>query len=211
MLALNFFFRSRCWFADILTLGMRPHRACFAGCLTQCAWLMKKSPAFSSALLGCQSCGLHTSRSRAEKCPQLLHFLRLVHFLTLNIHVQIFFFSFLISWKPIRSLLACCHSSYLLNVFLGTAGPGPGRYGLPPTIGFVGHDYTKPTSPAYSFHGRMTDTSKFFTLSAFKLTQRQNTNAWGFWYTLTVVKYAIQSKLLTTRGRHFNSSSLFFI
>lgn len=45
------------------------------------------------------------------------------------------------------------------------AGPGPGRYGLPPTIGFVGHDYTKPTSPAYSFHSRMADTSKFFSLS----------------------------------------------
>ncbi|XP_067370534.1 outer dense fiber protein 3-like protein 2b [Channa argus] len=36
-------------------------------------------------------------------------------------------------------------------------GPGPGRYGLPPTIGFIGHDFTKPTSPAYSFHGRMSD------------------------------------------------------
>uniref|UniRef100_A0A8C6T2S0 Outer dense fiber of sperm tails 3-like 2b n=1 Tax=Neogobius melanostomus TaxID=47308 RepID=A0A8C6T2S0_9GOBI len=34
-------------------------------------------------------------------------------------------------------------------------GPGPGRYGLPPTIGFIGHDFTKPSSPAYSFHGRM--------------------------------------------------------
>ncbi|XP_008335040.1 outer dense fiber protein 3-like protein 2b [Cynoglossus semilaevis] len=36
-------------------------------------------------------------------------------------------------------------------------GPGPGRYGLPPTIGFNGHDFTKPTSPAYSFHGKMSD------------------------------------------------------
>ncbi|XP_041861259.1 outer dense fiber protein 3-like protein 2b [Melanotaenia boesemani] len=36
-------------------------------------------------------------------------------------------------------------------------GPGPGRYRLPPTIGFVGHDFTKPTSPAYSFHGRMSN------------------------------------------------------
>ncbi|XP_029938597.1 outer dense fiber protein 3-like protein 2b [Salarias fasciatus] len=36
-------------------------------------------------------------------------------------------------------------------------GPGPGRYGLPPTIGFIGHDFTKPTSPAYTFHGRMSD------------------------------------------------------
>nr|XP_020462731.1 outer dense fiber protein 3-like protein 2 isoform X1 [Monopterus albus] len=36
-------------------------------------------------------------------------------------------------------------------------GPGPGRYGLPPTIGFIGHDFTKPANPAYSFHGRMCD------------------------------------------------------
>ncbi|XP_041956478.1 outer dense fiber protein 3-like protein 2a [Alosa sapidissima] len=34
-------------------------------------------------------------------------------------------------------------------------GPGPGRYALPPTIGYIGHDYTKPSSPAYSFHSRM--------------------------------------------------------
>ncbi|XP_068127346.1 protein CIMAP1D isoform X2 [Hyperolius riggenbachi] len=33
-------------------------------------------------------------------------------------------------------------------------GPGPARYNLPPTVGFVGHDYTKHSSPAYSFHGR---------------------------------------------------------
>ncbi|XP_023699330.2 outer dense fiber protein 3-like protein 2b isoform X1 [Paramormyrops kingsleyae] len=38
-----------------------------------------------------------------------------------------------------------------------SAGPGPGRYALPPTIGFLGHDFTKSTSPAYSFHGRMFD------------------------------------------------------
>ncbi|KAF4097730.1 outer dense fiber protein 3-like protein 2b isoform X1 [Onychostoma macrolepis] len=36
-------------------------------------------------------------------------------------------------------------------------GPGPGRYILPPAIGFVGHDFTKSTSPAYSFHGRMSN------------------------------------------------------
>nr|AAH92779.1 Zgc:110183 [Danio rerio]AAI64831.1 Zgc:110183 protein [Danio rerio] len=34
-------------------------------------------------------------------------------------------------------------------------GPGPGRYALPPTIGYINHDYTKPSSPAYSFHSRM--------------------------------------------------------
>ncbi|XP_061681454.1 outer dense fiber protein 3-like protein 2b isoform X1 [Syngnathoides biaculeatus] len=37
------------------------------------------------------------------------------------------------------------------------SGPGPGRYGLPPTIGFIGHDFTKQTSPAYSFLGRMSN------------------------------------------------------
>ncbi|XP_063058111.1 outer dense fiber protein 3-like protein 2b [Engraulis encrasicolus] len=36
-------------------------------------------------------------------------------------------------------------------------GPGPARYALPPTIGFMRHDVTKPTSPAFTFHGRMSD------------------------------------------------------
>ncbi len=40
-------------------------------------------------------------------------------------------------------------------------GPGPGRYVLPPAIGFVGHDFTKSTSPAYSFHSRMSNNSTF--------------------------------------------------
>uniref|UniRef100_A0AAZ3QY30 Outer dense fiber of sperm tails 3-like 2a n=2 Tax=Oncorhynchus tshawytscha TaxID=74940 RepID=A0AAZ3QY30_ONCTS len=34
-------------------------------------------------------------------------------------------------------------------------GPGPGRYALPPTIGYINHDLTKPSSPAYTFHRRM--------------------------------------------------------
>ncbi|XP_028251969.1 outer dense fiber protein 3-like protein 2a [Parambassis ranga] len=34
-------------------------------------------------------------------------------------------------------------------------GPGPGRYNLPPTVGYINHDFTKPSSPAYSFHSRM--------------------------------------------------------
>ncbi|XP_026554254.1 outer dense fiber protein 3-like protein 2 [Pseudonaja textilis] len=34
-------------------------------------------------------------------------------------------------------------------------GPGPGYYSLPPTIGFVNHDYTRFTSPAYSFRQRL--------------------------------------------------------
>ncbi|XP_043909835.1 outer dense fiber protein 3-like protein 2 [Protopterus annectens] len=33
-------------------------------------------------------------------------------------------------------------------------GPGPGRYSLPPTVGYIKHDYTKYTSPAYTFHTR---------------------------------------------------------
>ncbi|XP_034381308.1 outer dense fiber protein 3-like protein 2 [Cyclopterus lumpus] len=33
-------------------------------------------------------------------------------------------------------------------------GPGPGRYALPPTIGYINHDFTKSSSPAYSFHSR---------------------------------------------------------
>lgn len=34
-------------------------------------------------------------------------------------------------------------------------GPGPGRYALPPTVGYINHDVTKPSSPAYSLHSRM--------------------------------------------------------
>ncbi|KAL2090293.1 hypothetical protein ACEWY4_014981 [Coilia grayii] len=37
------------------------------------------------------------------------------------------------------------------------SGPGPARYALPPTIGFLRHDFTKPASPAFTFHGRMSD------------------------------------------------------
>ncbi|KAG7225898.1 hypothetical protein INR49_014326, partial [Caranx melampygus] len=33
--------------------------------------------------------------------------------------------------------------------------PGPARYALPPTVGYINHDYTKPNSPAYSFHNRV--------------------------------------------------------
>ncbi|XP_026008710.1 outer dense fiber protein 3-like protein 2a [Astatotilapia calliptera] len=34
-------------------------------------------------------------------------------------------------------------------------GPGPGRYSLPPTVGYINHDFTKPRSAAYTFHSRM--------------------------------------------------------
>ncbi|XP_012694967.1 outer dense fiber protein 3-like protein 2b [Clupea harengus] len=36
-------------------------------------------------------------------------------------------------------------------------GPGPARYALPPTIGFMRHDLTKPMSPAFTFHSKMSD------------------------------------------------------
>ncbi|XP_046357125.1 outer dense fiber protein 3-like [Haliotis rufescens] len=38
-------------------------------------------------------------------------------------------------------------------------GPGPGRYALPSTCGFNGHDFTKYTRPAYSFGRRLGDFS----------------------------------------------------
>uniref|UniRef100_A0A8K9WXB5 CIMAP1 family member D n=1 Tax=Oncorhynchus mykiss TaxID=8022 RepID=A0A8K9WXB5_ONCMY len=56
----------------------------------------------------------------------------------------------------LAQILPCAHTGpqpIVLNIY--PTGPGPGRYALPPTIGFIGHDFTKPTSPAYSFHGRM--------------------------------------------------------
>ncbi|KAG7261503.1 hypothetical protein CRUP_011920 [Coryphaenoides rupestris] len=34
-------------------------------------------------------------------------------------------------------------------------GPGPGRYALPPTVGYINHDVTKPSSPAYTLHSRL--------------------------------------------------------
>ncbi|CAM4628093.1 protein CIMAP1D [Lepidochelys kempii] len=40
-------------------------------------------------------------------------------------------------------------------------GPGPGQYRLPPTVGFVNHDCTKLTSPAYSFHRRLNNVMYF--------------------------------------------------
>jgi len=39
-------------------------------------------------------------------------------------------------------------------------GPGPGRYGLPSTVGSKAHDFTRHKKPAYSFGGRL-DNSMF--------------------------------------------------
>jgi len=39
-------------------------------------------------------------------------------------------------------------------------GPGPGRYGLPSTVGSRGHDFTKSKKPSYSF-GQRLDNSMF--------------------------------------------------
>lgn len=129
----------------------------------------EQSAAFSSGLRGCQSCG-----RQADKCPPLLHFG--------NCTFACFEYP---RAKLFRGKNVCwCAATYLLNMMFYpvTAGPGPGRYGLPPTIGFVGHDYTKSTSPAYSFHGRMTDTSKFFSYFALKLTGGQNPNKNACWF-----------------------------
>lgn len=48
----------------------------------------------------------------------------------------------------------------LLNIFLFYAGPGPGRYALPSTVGFKSHDFTKYMKPAYSFGHRLDNSSK---------------------------------------------------
>ena len=57
----------------------------------------------------------------------------------------------------------CCISFItvlLLLLLLSPSGPGPGRYALPPTVGYINHDFTKPSSPAYSFHSRMSGASE---------------------------------------------------
>lgn len=48
----------------------------------------------------------------------------------------------------------------LLLLLVSLSGPGPGRYALPPTVGYLNHDFTKPSSPAYSFHSRMSSASE---------------------------------------------------
>ncbi|XP_029469408.1 outer dense fiber protein 3-like protein 2 [Rhinatrema bivittatum] len=55
---------------------------------------------------------------------------------------------------PVRS-----HTGAVIQIMW--PGPGPGRYSLPPTVGFTSHDYTRFTSPAYSFHGKLSDTMFF--------------------------------------------------
>lgn len=51
-------------------------------------------------------------------------------------------------------VLYCC-------AVVSLTGPGPGRYALPPTVGYINHDFTKPSSPAYSFHSRLSSASEF--------------------------------------------------
>jgi len=50
--------------------------------------------------------------------------------------------------------------SYLFLFFFFPVGPGPGRYALPSTIGFINHDFSKHTKPAYSFGRRLYDDGK---------------------------------------------------
>lgn len=41
------------------------------------------------------------------------------------------------------------------NIAARERGPGPGRYGLPSTCGYIKHDFTKHMKPAYSFGNRL--------------------------------------------------------
>lgn len=52
-----------------------------------------------------------------------------------------------------------------VEIFL--SGPGPARYALPPTIGFMRHDLTKPMSPAFTFHSKMSDNRELYMSDSF--------------------------------------------
>lgn len=81
-------------------------------------------------------------------------------------------------WKPSEAVRpepdGCITDITLLFLpLLFLTGPGPGRYALPPTVGYVNHDVTKPNSPAYSLHSRMSSARKSswsFPPSAFRRT-----------------------------------------
>lgn len=71
-------------------------------------------------------------------------------------------------WKPSetmqteRSCICCIVFITVFNLLPPPPpGPGPGRYALPPTVGFINHDFTKPSSPTYSFRSRTSSASKF--------------------------------------------------
>ena len=55
-----------------------------------------------------------------------------------------------------------CHKNLVLIAIFYSIGPGPGRYGLPGTVGANGHDFTKHMKPAYSFGSRLKNDSKFY-------------------------------------------------
>lgn len=69
-------------------------------------------------------------------------------------------------WNPSEAVQpepGCCItyiSLLFLPLLLLFTGPGPGRYALPPTVGYVNHDVTKPSSPAYSLRSRMSSARK---------------------------------------------------
>ena len=48
----------------------------------------------------------------------------------------------------------------ILPPSLSFAGPGPGRYALPSTLGSVNHDPTKKTNPSYRFGMRLNNASE---------------------------------------------------
>lgn len=68
-------------------------------------------------------------------------------------------------WNPSEAIQPepeCCitYINLLFLPLLFFTGPGPGRYALPPTVGYVNHDVTKPNSPAYSLRSRMSSARK---------------------------------------------------
>lgn len=47
------------------------------------------------------------------------------------------------------------HGNNTATIAAKLRGPGPGRYGLPTTVGYRGHDFTKNRKPAYPFGQRL--------------------------------------------------------
>ena len=63
----------------------------------------------------------------------------------------------LYSSKNINLLLL----NFVYICYFSQTGPGPGRYGLPSTVGYVKHDFTKHMKPSYSLAARLENSSKY--------------------------------------------------
>ena len=51
----------------------------------------------------------------------------------------------------------CSDKIELYYLLLLISGPGPGRYSLPSTVGYIDHDISKHKKPAYMFGKRLLD------------------------------------------------------